>query len=683
MAIESSSLSNHKNLQSTADRRNSSQGSAFTRRLSDSRTNNVQSNTDNYVYTPHKNLHLIRVTDHNNRKKIVVTSSATAFQAYKGNDVNYRPLSNAHYQRLLNSGQIVTSGNHNNSMNINVSSGKVAIKSAKFDRLSANLNLKGSANTNLEVKADNSNMNVSYQGTSSQDDVIINTRGRVEVNSGDGNDNVSVNNAAVAKIDSGNGLNTISANNIGSVDVKSGKNSDTIKVSGAARTKIDSGAGDDSILATNIDRLNIESGNGADKITASQFNNADIKTGEGNDTVRATFGNNAIIETRNGNDTITAIDLETAPSIKSGDGNDYIRTGRHNDVIDAGNGHDIVYSGGGNDVVHGKEGDDYIDGGSGNDRLLGGNGKDVISGGYGDDNIHGGNQGDVLIAGPGNDQLKGGNGADKAYAQIDDTVQNDVETTVNSNISDKFNIQKDLSRILIYGPPGFEERISDDLVTLRSVPRTAEGLSLIQNATSSNGTKHPVTIVSGDPYRQRDARAEVDFSAINHQTRNPEGAAETLHRNSQLRDSNGDGIGDTQNAGAPAVVFYNPDANYSDGTDRPISSPSILYHELAHAYDIVKGENDDSAYSGPDRPDNLDLFDRESGEYKKLPNSERDAVGLQSVRPNKSTNSLHPKALTENVVHKALGYPKRNSYISQNSNFESWEIRSDPTKKTS
>lgn len=93
-------------------------------------------------------------------------------------------------------------------------------------------------------------------------------------------------------------------------------------------------------------------------------------------------------------------------------GDDVLRSGLSNDLLDGGSGDDVLESGTGNDTLIGGDGNDVLNTEAGDNILQGGNGEDILNAGDGSDGLEGGSEDDVLNAGAGNDTLIGGSGAD-------------------------------------------------------------------------------------------------------------------------------------------------------------------------------------------------------------------------------------------------------------------------------
>lgn len=131
--------------------------------------------------------------------------------------------------------------------------------------------------------------------------------------------------------------------------------------------------------------------------------------------------------------------------IHPGAGNDTVRAGGGNDVVDdsvshafwsigpngipvlnpgiGAGGNDVFYGGTGNDLLVGYTGNDRLYGEADNDTLRGGTGNDLLSGGTGIDQLFGDAGNDTLYGGAGVDSLTGGSGEDLfLYASVNDST---------------------------------------------------------------------------------------------------------------------------------------------------------------------------------------------------------------------------------------------------------------------
>ena len=298
----------------------------------------------------------------------------------------------------------------------------------------------------------------------------------------------------------------------------------------------------------------------------------------------------------------------------------------------------------------------------GDDTIQGGADNDILSGNFDNDTIDGGTGDDVLIAGSGTDTLDGGaddghrvisssgpgipttvEGGDIAYYQAGDT-RTGVEREELSDIPDDFDPETDLQRVTVddEASDNFRDRVHDDLATLRAIPVGAEGLQLIEDAEGGEGDRHDITITEFD----EGSRAF------------PDNRDDTYLRE---EDRDGDGRRDA-NVGSDGNIRYNPtrgsnNTTNEDPDDRAKPPIGTLYHELAHGYDYITGQLEPDDYSGPDAvdatPDN---------EGRVTGNRERDALGIPIERPDGTTDSVHPEALTENALREALDLPDRISY---------------------
>ena len=87
-------------------------------------------------------------------------------------------------------------------------------------------------------------------------------------------------------------------------------------------------------------------------------------------------------------------------------------------------GDDTIRGGDGNDLINGEIGDDQLFGDDGDDTIKGSAGFDLLSGGIGDDVLDGGDDSDTLIGGLGSDTLTGGDGFDVFKFSPDDSLIN-------------------------------------------------------------------------------------------------------------------------------------------------------------------------------------------------------------------------------------------------------------------
>ena len=101
-------------------------------------------------------------------------------------------------------------------------------------------------------------------------------------------------------------------------------------------------------------------------------------------------------------------------------GNDLVRAGAGDDVVQGDNGSDMVFGGAGSDRIRAGNADDVAWGGSGGDAVQGGGGPDELHGGSGNDTVAGGPGDDRLWAGPGADVVHGGPGDDTLHALAPD-----------------------------------------------------------------------------------------------------------------------------------------------------------------------------------------------------------------------------------------------------------------------
>lgn len=532
---------------------------------------------------------------------------------------------------------------------------------------SADVRLTGDGNNQIDASNVMGTLNIDTEnGNQSIDIARVND---VAIQTGDGNDDISaINVRGDISVDTGNATNYFVLGPM--LQPKLVQGNDQVDISAQGDVMVTTGDGWDSVNATSgAGEIFLSTNAGVDNIVANANNNVTIDSGTFNDTILVENATIATVSAQGGHDRIDTYGADVS-NIDGGDHDDFIRTGNGADTIVGGTGDDTVYSGAGDDNVSGQQGSDYIDAGHGNDTLSGDEGNDILSGNHGDDVINGGDDDDVLIAGTGQDTLSGGNGnGDLAYAKVGDLFSgrvSGVESTEFSTIPADFDPDSDLDRISVdaNASDNFRDLVHDDLTTLRAIPTGAEGLALIENAVGSTGMRHNITIEEL-PQDDNDAYAKAD---------NVNDAFLTIDASGKFLPGVGTG----------STIQYNPSVyadmvtNYDPVTgeynrDGRISMPvTVLVHELAHSYDFMTGQFDGTIYSGPEgrdtgtqivNPENTPAGPGNTRTGDQIGNAERDAVGLQVVRPDGSTNSIHPWVLTENAIRVALNLDPRLTYI--------------------
>jgi hypothetical protein len=152
--------------------------------------------------------------------------------------------------------------------------------------------------------------------------------------------------------------------------------------------------------------LRVRGSEGADDITIAEQDGITQVTIGGR--TRAYAGLDGIYaEALSGDDCLRLSGVTVDTLIDAGAGNDRV------DGSQVSSARIIVYAGLGNDTVRGGGGDDVLDGGSGHDTLEGNAGDDVLVGGAGNDIVKGGAGEDILVKGSGTDTLDGGAGDDE------------------------------------------------------------------------------------------------------------------------------------------------------------------------------------------------------------------------------------------------------------------------------
>ncbi|MFF3228171.1 M91 family zinc metallopeptidase [Nocardia suismassiliense] len=346
------------------------------------------------------------------------------------------------------------------------------------------------------------------------------------------------------------------------------------------------------------DQVNVPKGTQVNFTVLGGRGSDKIKTGAGADRVLGGHGDDEI-ETGGGRDAVLA-----------GIGRDYVDGQGDDDLLSGGAGNDTVYGLGGDDRIVGGAGQDYLEGATGNDTIVAGAGNDIVSGGRDNDVLYGGAGNDVSYAGAGSDSTYGGTGADTSHNESGDRSDTDTENIVTVQISN------DARFIEIEGSPEFVARTEADLDMLRASPTGQQMLAEMQRAHDDSGflgmVKENLTITE---YPESD--------------------------NSKAQDGVAGGN----------EIEYSPRIDHID--DGPPAV--VLYHEMAHVYDYMTGNYDDTTYTGDDQLNH--------GEEQ----GERVAVGLpvdHDHNPDtpERIDPDHRIELTENGLRREMGVPRREHY---------------------
>ena len=331
--------------------------------------------------------------------------------------------------------------------------------------------------------------------------------------------------------------------------------------------------------------------------------------GDGNDTLQAGGAGGGLFGLW-GNDTL--LGGAGTDYLSGGADTDYLEGRAGADLLLGGEGADTLYGLGGNDNLFGGEGADYLDGGTGNDTVNGGADDDVVAGGDGDDHLDGGAGDDVAYSGAGADDVHGGDGVDRAYLAGPDP-------TTGVERSSEVIVATGTDFVSIDGSADFAARVRSDLAVLAASPTGQAMFTALSN---------------GD-----EARPMGDWFG---------GESVVI---AETTDANGYTYGSTVPVGPAKIrIEYNPAFDTLQGGAPPVS---VLYHELAHAYDYTYGTLARGIYTGADNPG--------------VPNAEREAVGLpiDADHDPSTPDTLdpdHPYVVTENGLRDEMGIPDRLYY---------------------
>jgi len=382
-----------------------------------------------------------------------------------------------------------------------------------------------------------------------------------------------------------------------------------------------------------------------------------VKTHGGNDNVciDANVMQPIVIEAGNGDDRVQAGGGYTR--VFGGNGNDVVRLGSGLGYAEGNDGDDLLMGGTGDSVLYGNNGNDrlyagagssrktsYLDGGNGNDRLYAGSGHTVLHGGAGNDRLIGHDR-STFYSGKGCDTVIANRPGDRIYAKPGDSIKHlngSVLTTVSVHAGP-------IKGFVIKGSPAFIQRVEDDLTLLRSSPQGQQMLAEMAAAAQRNGA--PVTLVedrleagSGYIYGSQELKALLQNERAPVVGDDPRWGFMV------------DGVPGSR-ADRAHIEYNRSQLNVMAGTTY---APIIgLYHEMAHAYNAANG----TALTGS----TLEVVE---GEAHEVPNSERQAVGLESSAtafdfdndPATPATTTNPKAFTENALNEEMGKPPRAQY---------------------
>jgi hypothetical protein len=364
----------------------------------------------------------------------------------------------------------------------------------------------------------------------------------------------------------------------------------------------------------------IRAGGGDDSITIAAGTRVGVTVlgGPGEDTIRGGDGADRLFGL-GGGDTIEA--GAGADRVSGGPDRDYLDGQDGDDVVDGGAGADTLYGLAGADRLWGGEERDYVDGGLGDDVLAGGLGHDDLVGGRGDDGLYGGDGDDRLYGGDGTDRLAGGLGTDHAFVQAGDAVEG-TERDVGVELREV------PAAVRVVGSPEFVARVGSDLDALRSSTAGAAMLDAVGRNAAQHGAFAGLPVL--DRFFNHGGTVLIQEIAGDGEARLTTGLAGDRH----------------------ATIGYNP-----RNDDLPRNPPAppvvVLYHEFAHAYQLMTGGLDGRVYTGAENPN--------------VPNFERVAVGLpidEDADPStpEALAARHPYPLTENGLREELNLPLRTRY---------------------
>ncbi|MCD9029668.1 hypothetical protein LDO26_15855 [Luteimonas sp. BDR2-5] len=394
------------------------------------------------------------------------------------------------------------------------------------------------------------------------------------------------------------------------------------------------GSGNDDVGVTQRDdgTLDVTVNGESYEVSLAQGQELTLRTGAGNDTIKVApnVDVNIVVDAGDGDNDI----------LVEGNGDNRIASGNGDDVIKlTGSGRNDIHTTGGTNEIHGGSGENVIYGGDGSDTIYAGSGTNYIEGGRGDDVIHGGGEFDIISGGLGDDVINVGEGRTTVYAgggadtvegaHADATVYAEVSDIINAATGTKptvVNVEIDNSvgdrGISVKGSEAFMQRMQSELDFLRASPNGQQMLAEFDKAAEAKGNVVTIQELSNED----------------------NGYAQTFSRDADI-------INGRPGAGGDVTISYNPSFHMD-----AFPAPSVvLYHEMSHAYNGVNGTFLTGTYRG------------EGPDSGRVPNAERQAVGLESSATPYDFDGTgpithNPIHLTENGIRREMGLPDRPSY---------------------